>query len=438
MGESRPVAEREAIVEAYDTARGEGLGYSAALRRVAARFGVGTASVGRYVRARLERGTLEPKRIVGPTDQRKLSVADEEAVVEWVLTTPEESLYQLQQRLKRERKVEVSEVTIRRALARAGVSKRRALKEKRSKEGVKKPTTRFGPQHRRASVPKPGRKGYPSDVTDAEWQRIEEVLMAEKVPLPKKYALRDVLDAMLYQTRTGCAWRYLPRDLPPWQTVMRCLTGWQRTGVLDRVHAVLRAEVRASAGRACEPTAGIIDSQTVKSGGAREETGYDGGKKIVGRKRHLVVDTLGLILAAVVHAADIQDRDGGHRVVNAGLVAAHPRLELVYADAGYAGPKFERAVNDSLPLRVEIVHRPRVGVAGTWQREGESTSPTPAETTPSFEIARKRWIVERTLAWLPMWRRLARDYEHTVESARGRILLAMMHRMAAYLEVDRA
>jgi putative transposase len=438
MGASRSVAEREALVAAYDAARAEGLGYGAALKRVVAELGGSTASLGRYVRARRERGTLEPRKIIGPTDRRKLSAENEQLVVAWALASPEESLYQLQQRLKRERNAEVSEMTIRRALDRAGVKKRRLLKEKRAKHEVPKATVRFGPQHRRAAVAKPTRLGYPSDVTDAEWDRIGPLLLAEKVPIPRKYALRDVVDALLYQTRTGCAWRYLPRDLPPWQTVMRCFTRWKRTGVLDRVHAALRTAVRAVHGKAELPTAGIVDSQSIKSGGAREDTGYDGGKKISGRKRHVVVDTLGLLLAVAVHAANIQDRDGGHLVVNQDLVSSQPRLQVVYADAGYAGPKFERAVNDALPLRVEVVHRPHVGVAGTWQGEAETAEVgAQAGPKPAFQVVRKRWIVERTLAWLTMWRRLARDYEHTVESSRARILLAMTHRMAAYIQVDR-
>lgn len=443
MGRSRPVTEREALVAAYDAARSEGLGYRAAIVRVARSFGVGSASVGRYLRARRELGTLEPRPAQVRPPPRKLSAEDEAAIVGWALATPEESLYQLQQRLRRERKVEVSEMTVRRALDRAGVKKQRLLKEKRAQEGAKPPKVRFGPQHRRPAIPKATRLGYPSDVTDGEWSRIEALLLAEKVPSPRKYTLRDVMDALLYQTRTGCAWRYLPRDLPPWQTVMRCFIRWQRMGVLDRIHNALRGDLRVHAGRAVEPTAGIVDSQSIKSSGAREQTGYDGAKKVSGRKRHVVVDTLGLIIAVVVHSADIQDRDGGHLVVNQQLVEDHPSLKLVYADAGYAGPKFERAVNDALPLRVEVVHRPKASFNGQWTTPSSSASEAAstgdgADQKKDFQVIRKRWIVERTLGWLPMWRRLARDYEHTVETARGRIFLAMMHRMAAYLEVDRA
>lgn len=437
MGASRSLAEREAIVAAYDALRREDIGYGAALTRVAEQFGVGTASVGRYVRARRERGTLERRPVVVPPAVRKLTTEDEAALVAWALATPEDSLYALQQRLKSERRVEVSEMTIRRALHRAGLKKSHLLKEKRKSEGPLKSKTRFGPQHRRPSIPKGTRMGYPSDVTDAEWGRLAPLLRAEKVPVPRKYELRDVVDALLYQTRTGCAWRYLPHDLPPWQTVMRCLTRWQRTGVLDRVHAALRTEMRVRQGKAADATAAIVDSQTVKSAGAREQTGYDAGKKTRGRKRHIAVDTMGLLLAVVVHAADIQDRDGGHLVVNQELVSAHPNLKRVYADAGYAGPKFEQTVNNTLPLKVEIVLKPQGGIAGSWQKNGVDSLATKEAPPPTFQVPRKRWIVERTLGWLPRWRRLARDYEHTVESSRGRVLLAMVHRMAAYLGVDR-
>lgn len=208
---------------------------------------------------------------------------------------------------------------------------------------------------------------------------------------PEAHPRREIVNAILYVTHSGCTWRSLPRDFPPWETVYGFFARWHDAGVVTRVHEVLRQRLRGLHGRASEPTAAVIDSQSVRGAqtvGAASR-GYDKGKKVNGRKRFVVTDTLGLLLGVIVVSAGVQDRDGARQLL-IDLYFAHPKVSLIFADGGFAG-QFVQWAGQYLRKTVLIVRK----------RPGQRT----------FEVLEKRWVVERTLAWITAHRRLARDYE---------------------------
>jgi len=258
----------------------------------------------------------------------------------------------------------------------------------------------------------PARERYPSDLNDAQWALIEPFVRGNPVgPQPVVYSRREVVNAILYVSRTGVQWRYLPHDFPDWQSVYSYFRQWKKDGTLKRLHDVLRGKVRQKAGRGPQPTAGVLDSQSVKSDVQADSRGYDANKKIKGRKRHVLVDMLGLVLVAWVTTADVQDRDAAAAVLP--LAAEQfPTLQKVWADAAYEGPRVERIAQQT-GVQVEVVKR--------------------SDTTPGFVVQAKRWIVERTLGWLTRERRLARDYERKEESAEAFIYLGMIRLMLGRL-----
>ena len=245
---------------------------------------------------------------------------------------------------------------------------------------------------------------YPTNVSDSQWQVIATFLNNER---KRKHNLREVTNAIFYLVKSGCHWRLLPHDFPYWKVVYYYFSTWKKTSIIERMHEALVEKTRVAAGKKEEPTVGIIDSQSVKNTlVSTESCGFDGGKKIKGVKRHIITDTMGLLLAVVIHSAGVQDRVGAVQVVEK-LAESWKKIVKIFADGGYTGTWIDR-VKERFQIGVEIVKRTEAHV---------------------FKVLPKRWIVERTFAWIETNRRNAKFYERLEDTGVAMVQLSAIRRM---------
>lgn len=254
---------------------------------------------------------------------------------------------------------------------------------------------------------------YSTSLSSVSWREIRHMFFNKKSGRKRKHNPRLILNAIFYILRTGCQWRMLPKDFPLWQTVYSSFRRWTQNGLWKHLNDILRLRIRKAAGKNKHSSIAIIDSQSAKTteqGGCR---GYDAGKKVNGRKRHILVDSMGLLLEIKVHSADIQDRDGAKLLLEY-VVDRYPELVLIWADGGYRGTLIEW-VEKVVEVKLEIIKR--------------------NDDVKGFEVQPKRWIVERTLGWLGRNRRLSKDYERYEKTEESWICLGMIYLMINRLEI---
>ena len=322
---------------------------------------------------------------------------------------PRSSLDELTREFNRCTGLSLCSATVRKGLRQAGIKRMRPARkpaERAAVQGAAPVRVGYTGRHRRVD----GDSGMNTDLSDAEWALVGDLFERRGGRgAPPTHNRRLLVNACLYVVRTGCAWRLLPKSFPPWRAVYKAFRGWAHAGTFETMHDRLRQQWRDRVGRAPEPTAAVIDAQSTRSTAQGGNTGFDAGKKVKGRKRHLVVDTLGLLLAVTVTAASVQDRDAAGPVV-AMACAKVPGLKALYADAAYGG-KCAKTIEQTHAIAVHIVRHPGNRTTGTWQTAQQPL--WPEVVAKGFVVQAKRWVVERTHAWNERARRLIAHHDRS-------------------------
>lgn len=344
-----------------------------------------------------------------PGRKALLTAAHNPVLVAIAHELPRSSLDELTREFNRRTGLSLCSATVRKGLREAGIERMRPVRkpaERAAVQGAAPVRVGYTARHRRAD----GDSGMNTDLTDAEWALVADLFERNGGRgAPPVHSRRLLVNACLYVVRTGCAWRLLPKSFPAWRAVYKAFRGWAYAGTFETMHDRLRQQWRDRVGRAPDPTAAIIDAQSTRSTAQGGNTGFDAGKKVKGRKRHLVVDTLGLLLAVTVTAASVQDRDAAGPVV-AKACAKVSGLKALYADAAYGGT-CAKTIEDTHSIAVHIVRHPANRATGTWQTTQQPLWP---EVVPKgFVVQAKRWVVERTHAWNERARRLIAHHDRS-------------------------
>ena len=340
-----------------------------------------------------KRSPGRPHKIAGET----LSV-----LLEIVEQRPGASMQELADAFTQRTGVLVTRETVHKTLRRAGYRRQRPKASERTARNDKPPSPYRYQQAHRLCEPE---QRYPSSLTDAEWALVADVFERKGPGAPGRYSRRELLDAICYAVRSGCSWRMLPKEFPPWENVYATFRRWTRTGLFEQMHDRLRAMWREREQRAVEPTGAIVDAQSVRTSERGGAHGFDAAKKVKGRKRHVVTDTCGLVLAVCVLSANVQDRDGAEPVF-ARVVQKYPSVSKVWADSAYAG-RCSARLRERFGLDIEVVRRSCHGVLA---RAGTGQLTLPGIET-GFEVLPRRWVIERTNAWSDRPRRMAKEYD---------------------------